>query len=139
MLSFVLCDSVRCCRSCHVVTTSLHHWALLPACRVAEVPLAEHHPVEGGGELEADHHAGLLAGHVQPRDLRHVGGAALPAQAPVHPPTLAERLDLTQRMLKQGDMRGLTLCRSRTWIVCRSKRIDGSVHFMLSPLQPSKR
>ena len=61
--------------------------------------LAEHHPVEGGGELEADQHAGLLAGDVQARDLRHVGWPAL-SHAPVYAATLAERLDLTQRKLK---------------------------------------
>ena len=63
--------------------------------------LAEHHPVEGGGELEADQHAGLLTGDVQARDLRHVGWPALsPSHAPVNAATLAERLDLTQRNLK---------------------------------------
>ena len=36
--------------------------------------LAEDDPVEGGGELEVDDHPGLLAGHVQPRDLGHVTG-----------------------------------------------------------------
>ena len=63
--------------------------------------LAEHHPVEGGGELEADQHAGLLTGDVQARDLRHVGWPALgPSHAPVYAAALAERLDLTQRNLK---------------------------------------
>ena len=63
--------------------------------------LAEHHPVEGGGELEADQHAGLLAGDVQARDLWHVGWAALGAShAPVNAAALAERLDLTQAKLK---------------------------------------
>ena len=61
--------------------------------------LAEHHPVEGGGELEADQHAGLLAGDVQARDLRHVGWPTL-SHAPVYAAALAERLDLTQRKLK---------------------------------------
>ena len=36
--------------------------------------LAEDDPVEGGGELEVDDHPSLLAGHVKPRDLRHVPG-----------------------------------------------------------------
>ena len=63
--------------------------------------LAEHHPVEGGGELEADQHAGLLAGDVQARDLRHVGWPTLSTiHAPVYAAALAERLDLTQRNLK---------------------------------------
>ena len=61
--------------------------------------LAEHHPVEGGGELEADQHASLLTGDVQARDLRHVGWPAL-SHAPVYAAALAERLDLTQRNLK---------------------------------------
>ena len=63
--------------------------------------LAEHHPVEGGGELEADHHAGLLARHVEPGDGGHVGGPALGARhTPVYAATLAERLNLSQRKLK---------------------------------------
>ena len=76
-----------------------YHWFVLPARRVAEVPLTEHHPIEGGGELEADHHPSLLTGHVQARDLRHVSWPAL-SYAPVYAATLAERLDLTQRNLK---------------------------------------
>lgn len=63
--------------------------------------LAEHHPVEGGGELEADHHAGLLARHVEAGDGGHVGGPAPgPRHAPIYAAALAERLNLTQRKLK---------------------------------------
>ena len=47
----------------------------LPAGGIAEVPLAEDDPVEGGRELEVDDHPRLLAGHVQPRDLGHVARA----------------------------------------------------------------
>ena len=42
---------------------------LLPAGRVAEVPLAEDDPVERGGELQVHSHPALLACDVQPSDL----------------------------------------------------------------------
>lgn len=100
MLSRVTCHS-------HIVGVSSHtaygnhHWPVLPARWVAEVALAEHHPVEGGGELEADHHAGLLARHVKAGDGGHVGGPAPgPRHAPIYAAALAERLNLTQRKLK---------------------------------------
>ena len=47
--------------------------------------LAEDHSIEGGRELEGDDHPRLLAGHVQPRDLRHVGRLL---------PLLTQRLNL---------------------------------------------
>ena len=88
---------------CCLGSQGYHHWLVLPARRVAEVPLTEHHPIEGGGELEADHHASLLAGHVQARDLRHVGRPTLgPGHAPIYAAALAERLNLTQGNLKHS-------------------------------------
>ena len=46
----------------------------LPAGWVAEVSLAEDNSIKWSRELERDDHPRLLAGHVQPGDLRHVGG-----------------------------------------------------------------
>ena len=45
---------------------------LLPAGWITEVTLAEDHAIEWRRELEVDDHPGLLAGHVQSRDLWHV-------------------------------------------------------------------
>ena len=68
--------------------------SVLPARGVAEVPLAEDDAVEGRGEGEVHDHPGLLARHVQPRDLRHRARTrALPHLAP-------QRLNLAADILK---------------------------------------
>ena len=46
---------------------------LLPAPRVAEVALAEHHAVKGGGELEVHSHPCLFTRDIQTRDLEQGG------------------------------------------------------------------
>ena len=64
---------------------------LLPAGWITEVTLAEDHAIEWRRELEVDNHPGLLTGHVQARDLRHVGRPALgPSHAPIYAAALAE-------------------------------------------------
>ena len=58
--------------------------------------LAEDNSIEWSRELKRDDHPRLLAGHVQPGDLRHVAGLL---------PLLAQRLDLTMGNL--GGKRGM--------------------------------
>ena len=50
------------------------------------MPLAEDNSIKWSRELKRDDHPCLLAGHVQPRDLRHVAGLL---------PLLAEGLNLS--------------------------------------------
>ena len=70
--------------------------SFLPAGWVTKVALTEDNSIERSRELERDNHPGLLAGHVQARDLRHVGGLL---------PLLAERLNLGAAYLQRENER----------------------------------
>ena len=88
----------------------------LPAGRVAEVSLAEDNSIKWSRELERDDHPCLLAGHVQPRDLRHVAGLL---------PLLSKGLNLAMGNL--GRVEGviwcyLTDCGISTCVRCRRRR-----------------
>ena len=69
---------------------------VLPASRITEMSLAEHHTIEGRGKLKVDNHPRLFTGNIQASYLRHIVGLLSPG---------SYRLKLTLYSLKYQNMK----------------------------------